>query len=325
MSGGGQMLSRVADHLYWLSRYLERAEHTARLLEISVTLAADRTPESQSRQGVRILSALQALDAPRAGLVDFALLAVDLAVGDREESLLACVRHARENARQVREQISVDMWEELNRLYLRLQAAREDRSWQEQPEDLFRDVRHSVYLFKGMTSSTMVRGEGWQYMELARFLERSLNTSMLLDVHLREFHDSLRTGVEATEYVEWLSLLRCCASFDAYVRAHSGSIRPLHVVDFLVLDAQFPRSLRFSADRIEDSLKHLARLAGRTQPARVERLAGLLRASLQFVQIEDLLHGDLLQTLDHVRRQCRLIHHATYQSYISYQLESELT
>ena len=82
------MLSRVADHLYWLSRYLERAEHTARLLEITVTLAPDRTPESQSRQGVRILSALQALDAQRAGLVEFSLLAVDLTVGDREESLL---------------------------------------------------------------------------------------------------------------------------------------------------------------------------------------------------------------------------------------------
>lgn len=318
------MLSRVADHLYWLSRYLERAEHTARLLEISVTLSADRTPESASRHGVRLLSALQALDAQRAGQLDFPLLAVDLTVGDREESLLACVSHARENARQVREQISVDMWEELNRLYLRLQAAREDQSWQDQPEDLFRDVRHSVYLFKGMTSSTMTRGEGWQYMELARFLERTLNTSMLLDVHLREFHDGPRTTVEATEYVEWLSLLLCCASFDAYVRLHSASIRPLHVIDFLVLDAQFPRSLRFSADRIEESLKRLSRLSGRTQPARVERLAGLLRASLQFVQIEELLHGDLLQTLEHIRRQCRLIHHATYQSYISYQLEGEI-
>jgi uncharacterized alpha-E superfamily protein len=138
------MLSRVADHLYWLSRYLERAEHTAPPLEISVTLTAARTPESSARQGVRLLSALQALDAQRAGLIEFPVLAVDLTVGEREESLLACVSHARENARQVREQISVDMWEELNRLYLRLQAAREDRGWQEQPEDLFRDVRHSV-------------------------------------------------------------------------------------------------------------------------------------------------------------------------------------
>lgn len=317
------MLSRVADHLYWLSRYLERAEHTARLLETGMALAADRTPESAARHGVRLLSALQALDAQRAGQVEFHVLAVDLTIGDREESLLSCVSHARANARQVREQISVDMWEELNRLYLRLLAARESLAWREQPEDLFRDVRHSVYLFKGMTSSTMTRGEGWQYMELARFLERTINSSMLLDVHLREFHEGLHATVETTEYVEWLSLLRCCASFDAYVRLHSASIRPLHVVDFLALDAQFPRSLRFSADRIEESLRRLSRLSGRTQPARVERLAGLLRASLEFVQIDELLRGDLLQTLEHVRRQCRLIHHATYQSYISYQLESE--
>lgn len=318
------MLSRVADHLYWLSRYLERAEHTARLLEIATTLSADRVPESASRQGVRILSALQALDAQRAGLVEFPLLAIDLTVGDRDESLLACVSNARENARQVREQLSVEMWEELNRLYLRLLAARDDRAWQEQPEDLFRDVRHAVYLFKALKSSTMMRGEGWEYMELGRFLERGINTSMLLDVHLREFKEGLHSVVETTEYVEWLSLLRCCASFDAYTRAQTAAIRPLHVLDFLILHAEFPRSLRFAAERIEDALKHLSRLSGRTQPARVERLAGLLRASLQFVQIEELLHGDLLQTLEHVRRQCRLIHHATYQSYISYQLESEI-
>lgn len=317
------MLSRVADHLYWLSRYLERAEHTARLLEIGVTLSADRTPESASRQGVRLLSALQALDAQRAGLVEFPLLAVDLAVGERDESLLSCVAQARENARQVREQISLDMWEELNRLYLRLNSARDDRSWQEQPEDLFREVRHSVYLFKGMKSSTMVRNEGWQYMDLARFLERAINTSMLLDVHLREFHEGMRSIVDNTEYVEWLSLMRCCASYDAYTRVYTAAIRPMHTLDFLLLNPEFPRSLRFAADRIEESLKRLSQQSGRTQPARVERLAGLLRASLQFVQIDELLHGDVLQTLEHVRRQCRLIHHAMYQSYISYQLESD--
>lgn len=317
------MLSRVADHLYWLSRYLERAEHTARQLEIGVTLGPDRTPESAARHGVRILAAMQALDAHRAGQMDFPLLAMDLAVGDRDDSLLECVSLARDNARQVREQISVDMWEELNRLYLRLRAARDDHAWQEQPEDLFREVRHSVYLFKGMTSSTMVRGEGWQYMELARFLERVMNTSMLLDVHLREFHEGLRGTVETTDFVEWLSLLRSCASFDAYTRAYTATIRPLQVLDFLCLNAEFPRSLRFGADRISECLRALSRLSGRTQPARVERLAGLLRASLQYVEIEELVDGDILQTLEHVRRQSRLIHHATYQSYISYQLESE--
>jgi len=317
------MLSRVADHLYWLSRYLERAEHTARQLETSVTLAPDRTPESGARHGIRLLSALQAPDAAKAGLDEFRQLAVDLAVGDRDESLLECVSLARDNARQVREQISVDMWEELNRLYLRLQAAREDHGWQEQPEDLFREVRHSVYLFKGMTSSTMERGEGWQYMELARFLERVINTSVLLDVHLREFQDGLCGTVETADFVEWLSLLRGCASFDAYTRAYTAAIRRLHVLDFLCLNPDFPRSLRFGADRIEDCLRALSRLSGRTQAARVERLAGLLRASLQFVQIEELIDGDISQTLEHVRRQCRLIHHATYQSYISYQLESE--
>jgi uncharacterized alpha-E superfamily protein len=315
------MLSRVADHMYWLSRYLERAEHTARLLEIGLLLSADRTSESAARQGVRILTALQSLDAQRTGQMEFPLLALELATGDRDDSILACVAAARENARQVREQISVDMWEELNRLYLRLVHARDESSWREQPEDLLKDVRHSVYLFKGMTSSTMVRGEGWQYMELGRFLERSLNTSMLLDTHLREFGRQLDAPIEPTDFVEWLSLLRCCASFDAYTRSYTASIRPAHVLQFLILNAEFPRSLRFAADRIDESHRALARLAGRTTPERIERLAGRLRASLQYAQIDEVLGGGLLQMLEGLRRQCRQIHHGMYQSYISYQVE----
>jgi uncharacterized alpha-E superfamily protein len=315
------MLSRVADHMYWLSRYLERAEHTARLLEIGLLLSADRTAESAARQGVRIMSALQSLDAQRAGQVEFPLLAIEMATGHRDDSILACVASARENARQVREQISVDMWEELNRLYLRLQHAQEDGVWHEQPEDLFRSVRNSVYLFKGMTSSTMLRGEGWQYMELGRFLERAINTSMLLDTHLREFGHRVDGPVESGDFVEWLSLLRCCASFEAYTRSYTVAIRPLHVLEFLVLNAEFPRSLRFAAERIEVSHRALARLAGRTTPARIERLAGSLRASLQYAQIDEVLGGGLLQMLEGIRRQCRQIHHGTYQSYISYQVE----
>lgn len=315
------MLSRVADHMYWLSRYLERAEHTARLLEISLLLSADRTPESAARQGVRIMTALQSLDAQRTGQMEFSVLAVELAAGNRDDSILACVAAARENARQVREQISVDMWEELNRLYLRLLNAPSDPSWQEQPEDLFKEVRHSVYLFKGMTSSTMLRGEAWQYMELGRFLERSLNTSMLIDTHLREFGQQLDAPVDPADFVEWLSLLRCCASFEAYTRSHTATIRPLHVLQFLILNSEFPRSLRFAADRIEESHRALARLAGRTTPERIERLAGRLRSSLQYAQMDEVLGGGLPQMLENLRRQCRQIHHGTYQSYISYQVE----
>lgn len=315
------MLSRVADHMYWLSRYLERAEHTARLLEISLLLSADRTPESAARQGVRVMSALQSLDAQRTGQMEFGALALEMATGQRDDSILACVAAARENARQVREQISVDMWEELNRLYLRLLHAQDDGAWKDQPEELFKEVRHSVYLFKGMTSSTMVRGEAWQYMELGRFLERSLNTSMLLDTHIREFGQALDAPVDSTDFVEWLSLLRCCASFEAYTRAYTATVKPLHVLQFLLLNAEFPRSLRFAADRIEESHRALARLAGRTTPERIERLAGRLRSSLQYAQMDEVVGSGLLAMLENLRRQCRQIHHGTYQSYISYQVE----
>jgi uncharacterized alpha-E superfamily protein len=316
------MLSRVADHMYWLSRYLERAEHTARLLEIGLLLAADRSPESAARQGGRIMSALQSLDAHSAGQVEFPLLAIEMTTGSRDDSILACIAHARENARQVREQISQDMWEELNRLYLRLGQAQDDPAWREQPEDLCRSVKHSIYLFKGMTSSTMVRGEGWHYMELGRFLERSINTSMLLDTHLREFGDQIEGPSESVDFVEWLSLLRCLASFEAYTRSHTAAIKPLHVLEFIILNPQFPRSLRFSAERLEESHRALARLSGRTTPARIERLAGRLRSSLQFAQMDEVLGAGLLQMLEGIRRQCRQIHHGTYQSYISYQVEA---
>ena len=118
-----------------------------------------------------------------------------------------------------------------------------------------------------------------------------------------------------------MSLLRCCASFEAYTRSHTATIRPMHVLQFLILNSEFPRSLRFSADRIEESHRALARLAGRTTPERIERLAGRLRSSLQYAQMDEVLGGGLPQMLEGLRRQCRQIHHGTYQSYISYQVE----
>ena len=320
------MLSRVADHLYWLSRYLERAEHTARLLEISVTLSADRTPESASRQGVRILSALQALDAQRAGHGRVPAArhrprrrrARGVAAGVR----VACARERPAGARADQRGHVGGAQPALPAPAGRARGSRlagAARGPVPGRPPLRLPVQGHDQLHDGAGRGLAVHGAG----ALPRALDQHLDAARRAPARVPRQPAHGRSRPPSTS-----SGCRSCAAVrpSTPTCGHTRpSIRPLHV-------HRLPRARRRSsrgrcaspptASRSRSSAS--SRLSGRTQPARVERLAGLLRASLQFVQIEELLHGDLLQTLEHVRRQCRLIHHATYQSYISYQLESEI-
>ena len=177
------LLSRVADALYWISRYLERAEHTARVIDVAVDLGLGRATALDGGAIGRLYGSLglaeptMTTDLP--SLADAAFF--DVA---HRNSVVGCITAARENARQVREEISSDMWEQLNELYLRLRQIREDREWTGRTHYLSRSVIEGVHLFQGITDATMGHGEGWQYLQAGRFLERAGSTAALLDLFL---------------------------------------------------------------------------------------------------------------------------------------------
>jgi len=317
------MLSRVADSLYWMSRYLERAEHTARLIDVDLQLRLDQSPEAGTGRWLRLLEASQVAGPPD-GKIDAATLTHVLTL-DRANasSILSCVAAARENLRQVREQCSTEMWEQLNRLYLQVNSTTAGEAWLLNSHVFFRAVQDGAHLFQGVTDSTMSHGEGWQYIQLGRFVERTDELARLVGTYFKRLPHPLDQAVESEEYLEWVGLLKSCAAFESYCKTYTAEIRPLRVAEFLLLNPEFPHSVRFSVDMVHAALRAIGQLTERKadQP---ERLAGRLRATLSFSQIDEIMASGASGYVDSVRWQCAQAHTAIHQVYFDYSVESAL-
>ena len=317
------MLSRVADSLYWMSRYLERAEHIARVVNVNLNLTLDRAPADAARHWGRLLGSLPAPPAywVRTAAEPLEDDSVDLA---NRESIVACVGAARENASQVREEISSEMWEELNRLYLAVQETRPQSSdWTSGAHEFLTATIGGVHLFQGVTDATMTHGEGWHFMELGRHLERTIATAALLEVQYRECEWTTDQAAGVSEYVEWVGLLKSCCAFEAYCRHYTADVRPTRIAEFLVLNPNFPRSIHFAARSIHSSLRVLSGLTRRADGA-ADRLSGRLLASLEFAEMDEVI-PDLTNYLQGIVGQAGHIHSAINQQYIAYPIESVLT
>lgn len=312
------MLSRVADAFYWMSRYLERAEHAARVIDVASGLALDASSDTVGGQ------LLLSIETPP--LADGDSAARNVRLGDITPAQIAAVSanvaRARENARQIREQISAEMWEHLNSIYLLLNRSGGPPS---DPGTFARMMINRAHLFHGVAEASLSRGEGWHFMEIGRYIERAITTSMMLKRYFiardrRPTGD--RTG-DVKDEAAGTGLLSACAALEAYCRQYTAEIRRERVAEFLLLNADFPRSARFAADRIEDSLRTVARLAGRQATGRPERFAGRLRASLNYGTVDEVLE-DGVNYLEQLHRQCGQIHVAIYQTYITYPIESAI-
>jgi uncharacterized alpha-E superfamily protein len=318
------MLSRVADTLYWMSRYLERAEHTARVIDVNLNLMLDQSPASAAPRWEHALACLRA-KSPEGGTSDpYAVcrsLTFDLA---HDSSISACIASARENARQVRELIGSEMWEGLNRLYFQVRRASLADIWSGQPQIFFNSVKDGVNLFRGITDSTLCQGESYHFIAAGRFLERATSTAALLDVYFGQFADWDDHALAAEQHLEWVGVLACCTAFEAYCKEYTADLRPTRIVEFLLLNDEFPHSVRFAADRVQSALEAIGEASSTRKTSRIGRLAGRLRATLSFGQIDEIVASGLHAYLDDVLSQCNQIHAAIYQHYIAYPIETAL-
>ena len=319
------MLSRVADNLFWMSRYLERAEHIARIVLVHRNLDLEQPEEANTGRWPRVFQSLS-LNVPVGATANSALAQICFGLEDNI-SITTAIESARNNARQVREQISSEMWEQLNRLYHAVrQSDFEDRNGD--IEEFLIAVKDGAHLFQGLTDSTMSHGEGWQFIQLGQSLERAINTAALLEVHYRQFYleasfDS-EWGPDAAGYLEWIGLLKCATAFEAYCKVHTATIDPLSVVEFLLLDAQFPHSIRFAVDTLQAALDGIGRLSPGRRVNRVQRIAGRLQAELSFTQIEEVMERGTANTMQHIRESCYEIHNCVHEAFVSYPIESAL-
>ncbi len=312
------LLSRMADSLYWIRRYLERAEHTARVVGVAVDMRLGRSSGAGTGAIERLYASVGLHDASGLARADTSFF--DPA---HPNSVFSSVTMARENARQVREGISSEMWEQVNALYLRLRQMREDAAWTGRTHYLARTVMDGVHLFQGVTDATMNHGEGWQYLQAGRYLERADATALLLDRFVGGA-GALQGADVPLDQAEWVALLRSCSAREAYNRQYTADVRPARVTEFLLLSADFPRSVRFAAGRVESALVAMTGWSGRRAGGRAERLAGRLHASLDYGQLDEIERDGSHQYLAGISDQCAQIHTALYQTYLTYPIETAL-
>jgi uncharacterized alpha-E superfamily protein len=306
------MLSRVADSLYWMSRYVERAGHCARVIESNYSLMLNPSKVSTEQRLTRIGSSLGMSN--EGGFDDLQSVMLRLTTNSQNRSsILSCMTSARENAGQVREQISSEMWEALNALYHEVVQSTAHPGMEFDPLNLVRVVRHGLYNFSGVAEATMNHDEGWQFIEFGKFIERASAVSNLLDVHF---------AIENLEDLDWVSLLSSVSAFEAYCKVYTADLRPDRVAEFLILNSEFPYTVRHAAERMEGALAAIAQSIPVRKAATVDRIVGQMRASLAYSQVDEIMSNDLHRYLSRVQEQCRQLHAAVHELYISYPIES---
>ena len=318
------MLSRVADSLYWTSRYLERAEHTVRIVDINLGLMLDKSQVSVERRWQRVLAAL---GAPRdlEWKDDVYSLVYTLCFDDTQPgSVTSCIISARENARQIREEISSEQWQRLNRLFHEISRLKPPSPSDTQLSEFLPALIDGVHLFQGVTDTTLSHGEGWQFLQIGRFLERASATAKLLDIYHRDVFSQVDDSVDAYEYLEWIGLLRTCTAFEAYCKVYTADLTYERIIEFLLLDAEFPHSIRYSIDRLHQSLKAIQSEGRGLHAAELMRLSGKLKASLAYAQITEILASDPGRYMRRILEECRQIHDLIYEVYIQYSVQTAL-
>ncbi len=245
---------------------------------------------------------------------------------DNPNSIVNCIRKARENARQVREQINLEMWQQLNELYLHLSPSTVAATWQEDDIEFFEELIEQVQLFQGITDATMNHGQGWQFIQIGRFLERAINTAHLLDIEFRALMSQGRSRYVTGEpvYLEWLALLKSCTAFEAYSKVYTFDLQPGHIAEFLLLNHEFPHSVNFSIASLQTALSAIAEATETHKNTRVYRVSGRLRSTLEYADIGEIMADGFSDFLADVQQQCANIHDAVNQVYIAYAVEEKL-
>jgi uncharacterized alpha-E superfamily protein len=282
------MLSRTADHLFWMARYIERAENTARVME--VTHRTSLLPTEMEGAETHLWYAPLNISGCAADYVAKNPLAEATAVTrfmaldpDNPASIYTSLMLARENARSVRGAITSEMWESINATWLELNRMMGDMTHDKMP-NLFDWVKERSHLFRGVTVGTILKDDAFNFIRLGTFLERSDNTARILDVKYHILLPSVKDVGGAADYYQWGSLLKSVSAFEAYRKIYRDVITPQRVAELLILRADMPRSLHACMNEVESTLEIINGSAGRE----ARRLAGEQHASLHYGRIEDI-------------------------------------
>jgi uncharacterized alpha-E superfamily protein len=319
------MLSRVANLIYWTARYLERAENTLRLIDVNAQLVLDLESHRDFNDpraweplvyvtgDEKKFFELYGKPATEEAVVQFLLFD-----SRNPSSLLSCVAGARENARCMRDQISSEMWEVLNTFYLRLKTHDYETYAQTGSSEYINDLKLSTQSIYAVSESMMPRNEGWWFYLLGRYLERADNVSRIIDVkYFMILPDRHHVG-SALDVIQWGSVLRSCSAFEAFRRTQRGQLKLENVVNYLIRDVEFPRSIYASIAAAENSLAKICAQKGGEMHATAERQLNILRQHLESTDITAVIANGLHQYLDDIQNRVAIVHGATQDAFVNY-------
>jgi len=310
------MLSRVAENLYWISRYVERAENVARLLDVGFHLELDAAGVAR-RAGhlgpvesvLTILACRDAFEKAHGGPATASEHDRDAVLRfltfDRQhsQSIVGMLGRARENARASQETITGDVWSHLNKVYLFLNSPRARRRFAVSPPRFFDGIKRACILFDGLVDGTLPRNAVYHFLQLGRHLERINQVSRILNTKMHGLGSVGGAGDPPMQVVHWSSLLRSCAAYEAYLREHHDRIDPEGVVRYLVLDPDFPRAMRFCVERCSESL-HEIEGGGDDAPSQSERVLGRFESELRYLDVAEIFAQGLPKFLVGVQDAC---------------------
>ncbi|SHJ08557.1 Uncharacterized conserved protein, Alpha-E superfamily [Malonomonas rubra DSM 5091] len=311
------MLSRVANSIYWLNRYIERAENVARFIDANYHMTLD-IPDSASTQWQPLINTTgdHELFAELYGEANQEN-SIEFLVFDRNNpnSIYSCVRAARENARSVREYISSEMWEQINTFYLMINSAARDTSM-DLPHQFFVDIMTASHTFIGITDSTMDHGEGWHFGRMGRMLERADKTTRILDVKYYILLPSVDYVGSSYDNLLWGALLRSASAFEMYRKRH-GRINPDKIVEFLLLDPRFPRAVHYSIVTAIISMNNITGSPRGTFANKAEQKLGRLLAEFNFGSLDEVFEIGLHEYLDQTQTRINEVGAAVQNNFFS--------
>ncbi|MGN6525854.1 MAG: alpha-E domain-containing protein [Burkholderiaceae bacterium] len=302
------MLSRTADHLFWMARYMERAENTARMLDVNYQSSLLPQSEAVAELGWRGLLSISELtgdfgqrygEVTPPGVMEFMV-----SDGQNLSSILSCLRAARENARAVRGTLTTEVWETTNQTWLEFNKMLATGALRRDPASVFEWVKFRSHLSRGVAVGTMLQDEAFHFVRIGSFLERADNTARLLDVKFHavesDFYGRADERDNEYEFYHWSAILRSVSGFEVYRKVYRNVIQPEKVAELLILRQDMPRSLAHCVGRLQSNLRHVANI----QSAETLRRAGRLEADLRFGRIDEILstglHAYLTQFLANV-------------------------
>ena len=336
------MLSRDADACFWIGRYIERAEATARMIDVHYHFGLELPSIGETLSWSSILSISGGEEAfhARYGVEDErSILRYFIFDEANSDSIYSSIRSARECARAIREQLSSEMWESLNATFLEMRSWTLERVLEVSPHEFFQRIKNASHLFQGILNRTLMMGESRDFLDAGRFLERGGQTARILDVKYHVLLPKLTKSDAAIESVDieaqpalpepdsvggpvdvhgWISVLKSVGAFEAYRKTYQRGVTPANVASFLILNNQFPASVRHCVGRVEAGLRRISGNTGRGPVNAAEREVGRLHHELNYLTADEIISRGLHEFLQDVLESCAGIGNAITEIYLRY-------